>query len=230
MLRNGRHGGVPGGNLRVVIVDELSTSWDALVSALRQPGREVLVERADQEDALVSLLRGFWPDVVFITAQARQLGVPAVLAAVRTVRPTVPVILLAGPGEEHRTATWIRTGIEEVVRRDAVGHAVEAVQRALEARQPALPAQPAADRGSAAHHRRPDQPGDRIRASAQREDGGDAPERRGPATRHPRRGGAGALRGAGRPHLRSAALRWTAPRGWGGTRRERPRVSRFPGA
>ena len=61
---------------------------------------------------------------------------PAVLAAVRTVRPTVPVILLVGPGEEHRTATWIRTGVEEVVRRDAVGHAVEAVQRALEARQP----------------------------------------------------------------------------------------------
>jgi DNA-binding NarL/FixJ family response regulator len=135
MLRNGRHGGVAGGILRVVIVDESSTSWDGLVSALREPGREVLVERADQEDALVSHLKGFWPDVVFTTPQAR-LGVAAVLAAVRTVRPTVPVILLVGPGEEHRTATWIRTGIEEVVRRDAVGHAVEAVQRALEARQP----------------------------------------------------------------------------------------------
>ncbi|HEY7612662.1 MAG TPA: LuxR C-terminal-related transcriptional regulator [Gemmatimonadales bacterium] len=61
---------------------------------------------------------------------------PTVLAAVRTVRPTVPVFLLAGPGEEHRTSTWIRSGIEEVVRRDALGHVVEAVQRALEARQP----------------------------------------------------------------------------------------------
>jgi DNA-binding NarL/FixJ family response regulator len=136
MLRNGRRGGLPGGNLRVVIVDESSTSGEALISALRRPGREVLVERADQEDALVSLLQGFWPDVVFTTQQSGQLGVPAVLAAVRTLRPTVPVILLAGPGEEHRTATWIRTGVEEVVRRDAVGHAVEAVQRALEARQP----------------------------------------------------------------------------------------------
>jgi DNA-binding NarL/FixJ family response regulator len=136
MLRNGRHGGVPGGILRVVIVDESSTSWDALIGALRQPGREVLVERADQEETLVALLKGFWPDVVFTTPQARHLGVPAVLAAVRTVRPTVPVILLVGPGEEHRTATWIRTGIEEVVWREAVGYAVEAVQRALEARQP----------------------------------------------------------------------------------------------
>ncbi len=136
MIRNGRNGGLPTGNLRVVIVDESSTSGEALVSALQQPGREVLVERAGHEDAFVSLLKDFWPDVVFITQQAGQLGVPAVLAAVRTVRPTVPVILLAGPGEEHRTATWIRTGVEEVVRRDAVGHAVEAVQRALEARQP----------------------------------------------------------------------------------------------
>ena len=136
MIRNGRHGGLPTGNLRVVIVDESSTSGEALVSALRQPGREVLVERADHEEALVSLLKDFWPDVVFVTQQSGQLGVPAVLAAVRTVRPTVPVILLAGPGEEHRTATWIRTGVEEVVRKDAVGHAAEAVQRALEARQP----------------------------------------------------------------------------------------------
>jgi DNA-binding NarL/FixJ family response regulator len=136
MLRNGRHGGSPGANLRVVIVDESSTSGEALVSALRQPGREVLVERADHEEALVSLLKGFWPDVVFTTQQTGRLGVPAVLAAVRTVRPTVPVILLTGPGEEHRTATWIRTGVEEVVRRDAVGHAVEVVQRAIEARQP----------------------------------------------------------------------------------------------
>jgi len=136
MLRNGRQGGVPGGILRVVIVDDATASGDALISALRQPGREVLVERADQEDALVSLLRGFWPDVVFTTPQAGQLGLTAVLAAVRTVRPTVPVILLAGPGEEHRTATWIRAGVEEVVRRDAVGRAPEVVQRALEARQP----------------------------------------------------------------------------------------------
>ena len=136
MLRNGRHGGSPSANLRVVIVDESSTSVEALVSALRQPGREVLIERADHEEALVSLLKDFWPDVVFITQQAGQLCVPVVLAAVRTVRPTVPVILLAGPGEEHRTATWIRTGVEEVVRKDAVGHAAEAVQRALEARQP----------------------------------------------------------------------------------------------
>ena len=136
MLRNGRHGGVPGGILRVVVVDEAPTSGQALIGALRQPGREVLVERADHADALVSLLKGFWPDVVFTTQQAGQLGVAAVLAAVRTLRPTVPVILLTGPGEEHRTSTWIRTGIEEVVRRDAMHHAVEAVQRAIEAREP----------------------------------------------------------------------------------------------
>jgi DNA-binding NarL/FixJ family response regulator len=136
MLKNGRHGGLPGGILRVAMVDESPTSGDILIGVLRQPGREIQVERADHQDALVSLLRGFWPDVVFTTPKAGYLGLPAVLAAVRTVRPTVPVILLAGPGEEHRTATWIRTGVEDVVRQDAPGHAVEVVQRAIEARQP----------------------------------------------------------------------------------------------
>jgi DNA-binding NarL/FixJ family response regulator len=109
---------------------------DVLVSALRQSGREVLVERADHEDALVSLLRGFWPDVVFISPHAAKLGLPAVLAAVRTVRPTVPVIMMSGPGDEDRTAGWIRAGVEEVVRRDGSGQTAEAVQRALEVRQP----------------------------------------------------------------------------------------------
>jgi DNA-binding NarL/FixJ family response regulator len=94
------------------------------------------VERADHEDALVSLLRGFWPDVVFTSPHVSQLGLPAVLAAVRTVRPTVPIIMMTGPGDEHRTASWIRAGVEEVVRRDAAGQTVEAVQRALEVRQP----------------------------------------------------------------------------------------------
>ena len=136
MLRNDRHGAMPGGILRVVLVDESSTSSDALVAALRQPGREVLVERAAQEEALVSLLKSFWPDVVFTRPQAGQLGLPAVMAAVRTLRPTIPVVLLARPGEEHRTAAWIRAGVEDVVRGDALGQAAEAVQRALEVRQP----------------------------------------------------------------------------------------------
>lgn len=136
MLKNGRHGTFPGAILRIVLVDDTTSSADALVGALRQPGREVLVERADQEETLVSLLRGFWPDVLFTAQQAGSLGIPAILAAVRTVRPTVPVILLANPGDEHRTAAWIRAGVEEVVRRDALGQAAEALQRALEVRQP----------------------------------------------------------------------------------------------
>lgn len=136
MLRNGRHGGGPGGILRVVLVDEPSTGGDVLVGALRQLGREVLVEQADGEEALVSLLRGFWPDVVFTTPQARQLGLPAIMAAVRTHRPTVPVILLVGAGEEHHTAAWVRAGVEDVVRRDNIAQAAGAVQRAIEVRQP----------------------------------------------------------------------------------------------
>ena len=136
MLKDSRHSGLPGEVLRVVLIDEPSTSGDVLVGALRQSGREVLVERADHEDALVSLLRGFWPDVVFTSPHVAQLGLPAILAAVRTVRPTVPVIMMTGPGDEHRTASWIRAGVEDVVRRDAAGQTVEAVQRALEVRQP----------------------------------------------------------------------------------------------
>jgi DNA-binding NarL/FixJ family response regulator len=136
MLKNSRHSGLQGEVLRVVLIDEPSTSGDVLVGALRQSGREVLVERAAHEDALVALLRGFWPDVVFTSPNAAQLGLPAVLAAVRTVRPTVPVIMMTGPGDEHRTAGWIRAGVEEVVHRDAAGQTAEAVQRALEVRQP----------------------------------------------------------------------------------------------
>ena len=49
MLKNSRHSGLPGEVLRVVLIDEPSTSGDVLVGALRQSGREVLVERADHE-------------------------------------------------------------------------------------------------------------------------------------------------------------------------------------
>jgi DNA-binding NtrC family response regulator len=173
MVKNSRLSGSPGGVLRVVLIDDSSTSGDVLVGALRQSGREVLVERADHEDSLVSLLRGFWPDVVFTTSHAH-LGLPAVLAAVRTVRPTVPVIMMAAPGDEHRTASWIRAGVEEVVRRDSAGQTAAA----------AVAAQPPADRGPPAHHRGNDQPRDRRSPQTQREDGGDSPERRGPAARH----------------------------------------------
>ena len=136
MLKNSRHSGLQSGTLRVVLIDEPSTSGDVLVGALQQAGREVLVERADSEDALVSLLRGFWPDVVFTSPDVAHLGLAAVMAAVRTVRPTVPVIMMTGRGDESRAAGWIRAGVEEVVPRDAAGPAAEAVQRALEVRQP----------------------------------------------------------------------------------------------
>jgi DNA-binding NarL/FixJ family response regulator len=136
MLKTGRHGAPTSGILRAVLMDESPATGDDLVGALRQPGREVLVERAETEETLVSLLRGFWPDVIFTTPQAGQLGLTAVMAAVRTVRPTVPVILLASPGEEHRTAAWIRAGVEDVLQRDALGQSAETLQRALEVRQP----------------------------------------------------------------------------------------------
>ena len=183
MVKNSRPSGLPGGVLRVVLIDDSSTSGDVLVGALRQSGREVLVERADHEDSLVSLLRGFWPDVVFTTSHAH-LGLPAVLAAVRTVRPTVPVIMMAAPGDEHRTASWIRAGVEEVVRRDSRGADGGSRTARRGGAAAAVPAQPPADRGPPAHHRGNDQPRDRLSAQTQREDGGDSPERRGPAARH----------------------------------------------
>lgn len=136
MLKTGRHGAPTAGILRAVLMDESPATGDDLVGALRQSGREVLVERAESEETLVSLLRGFWPDVIFTTPQAGQLGLSAVMAAVRTVRPTVSVILLASPGDEHRTAAWIRAGVEDVVQRDALGQSAETVQSALEVRQP----------------------------------------------------------------------------------------------
>jgi DNA-binding NarL/FixJ family response regulator len=94
------------------------------------------LERADTEESLVSLLRSFWPDVVFTASRAGELDLAAVLEAVRTVRPAVPVVLLAEPGDEHLTAAWIRTGVEDVVRRDSISQAADAVRRALEVRQP----------------------------------------------------------------------------------------------
>ena len=135
MLKQGRPGVVPNGMLRVVLVNEPPTTLEALVGALHAGGRGVLVERAGSEETLVSRLKGFWPDVVF-TAPRGQVGVPAILEVVRRVRPVVPVILLAGAEDEHRTAAWIRAGVEEVVRRDALGEVAGAVQRALEVRQP----------------------------------------------------------------------------------------------
>jgi DNA-binding NarL/FixJ family response regulator len=136
VLRNGRHGVVSGGILRIVLVDDSSTSGEALVSALRQVGRDVLVERADRAESLGALLSNFWPDAVFATPHAAHLAVPAILAAVRTTRPTVPVLLLVEPGDEPHTADWIRAGVEDVVRREAIGQAADAVRRALEVRQP----------------------------------------------------------------------------------------------
>lgn len=136
MLKQGRPGTGQGGILRVVLVDDPSVSSDSLAGALRQPGREIALERADTGEGLVSLLRSFWPDVVFTVSQAGELDLAAVLEAVRTVRPAVPIVLLAEPGDEHLTAAWIRTGVEDVVRRDSISQAANAVRRALEVRQP----------------------------------------------------------------------------------------------
>jgi DNA-binding NarL/FixJ family response regulator len=105
------------------------------VNALRAADMQIAFERVESEDALVSALKEFRPDVVLTEHSLPRLDFRTVLRYVSSLSPQAPVIVVAETITEA-SGFYVRAGAETFISKMCLPFIAPAIWNALEARSP----------------------------------------------------------------------------------------------
>jgi len=95
----------------------------------------VVTERVDSPEAFTQALREFAPDVVLSDDVLENFDTRAALEVVQNVRPTAPVIVVAGALERHSAASFVRAGAEDLVLKSCLDRLAPMIECALAVRR-----------------------------------------------------------------------------------------------
>lgn len=123
--------------MRVVVVEDEPIIREAIVETLRLAGHQV-VEAADGETGL-GHATGQGVDLVLLDLMLPRLDGFAVLARVRQIRPTLPVIILTAKGSEEDVVRGLREGADDYVVKPFGARELLARMEAVSRRSPARP-------------------------------------------------------------------------------------------
>jgi PAS domain S-box-containing protein len=124
---------VPSDNLVAVLVQASESEAALIMASLDSPGRAITSERIETAEAMrAALERRAW-DVVIADTCLPGLGVPDALALLRSLRPDVPFIVVAGPIGEEAVAGLMRAGASDVILKSALARLRQAVEREMRA-------------------------------------------------------------------------------------------------
>lgn len=121
--------------MRVLVVDQSAADAELVLNELRQAGMQVSAQRVESEDALVSSLHEFGPDVVLSEHTLPELDFRATLGVVHSIRPATPLIIVAGAWlQADHTGACVRAGAETVISKKNLAPLAAAISAALDAR------------------------------------------------------------------------------------------------
>lgn len=124
--------------LRILLLEDDPADAELVAETLLRGGLAVVTERVDSREAFARALREFSPDVVLSDHALAQFDARAALSVLQEIRPTAPLIVVAGVLDEQTAAACVRAGAEDFVLKgklDRLGPAIEAalsVRRRLE--------------------------------------------------------------------------------------------------
>ena len=119
----------PRASVRVLLVDDVPTSREAVRSALAQAGGFDVVGESACDDTAVSLARDLAPDVVVLDLGLPELGGRELLLRVQEHAPTAGVVIVSSPDADHDASAFSDTAHD--LSRDAeVEHLVDVLRRA----------------------------------------------------------------------------------------------------
>src|SRR5688500_15292421 len=121
--------------LRILLLNDNPADAELVTETLTRAGLPVVTERVDSRDGFARALREFEPHVVLSQHHLADLDVPAALALVIAVRPTVPLILLTCSLDEQTAAAFVRAGAEDFVLKSNLGRLGPAIESALSVRR-----------------------------------------------------------------------------------------------
>ena len=120
--------------LRVLFLDDDPADTAMVTESLARSGMAVVTERVDSPEAFTQALREFAPDVV-LSDDLENFDTRAALEVVQNVRPTAPVIVVAGALERHSAASFVRAGAEDLVLKSCLDRLAPTIECALAVRR-----------------------------------------------------------------------------------------------
>ena len=125
----------PGGQLRILLVDDEQLVREELGGLLEDEGYKV-VTAADGEEGL-ALFRREQPDMVISDVRMPRLDGLSLTAAIRQEDPSVPVTVITGHGTESMAIEALRAGVIDFIKKPVrLDDLVAALQRMQAARLP----------------------------------------------------------------------------------------------
>ena len=121
--------------LRVLLLEDDPADADLVAETLLRGGMSVITERVDSKESFTQALREFAPDVVLSDHALAQFDARAALEVLQSVRPTAPLIVVAGALDEHTAAACVRAGAEDFVLKGNLARLAPAIEAALSVRR-----------------------------------------------------------------------------------------------
>jgi len=121
--------------LRVLFLDDDPAATAMVTESLARSGMAVVTERVDSAEAFTQALREFAPDVVLSDNVLENFDTRAALEVVQNVRPTAPVIVVAGALERHSAASFVRAGAEDLVLKSCLDRLAPMIECVLAVRR-----------------------------------------------------------------------------------------------
>ena len=121
--------------LRVLLLEDDPADAELVRETLVRSGMPVVTERVDSRDAFTRALHEFAPDFVLSDHALAQFDARAALEVLQAVRPTAPLIVVAGTLDEQTAAAFVRAGAENFVLKGNLSRLVAAIEAALSVRR-----------------------------------------------------------------------------------------------
>lgn len=121
--------------LRVLLLEESAADAALINNELDRAGMEVVVQRVVSKDGFARALREFEPEIVLSDHGLAHFNARAALRMVQSVRPTAPLIIVAGALDEQAAVSCLRAGAENLVLKSNLRRLRSAIEAAITSRR-----------------------------------------------------------------------------------------------
>src|SRR5437763_4602340 len=122
--------------LRILLFEDRPADAELVKLALERAGVPGVTRVADTSDAFADALREFAPDIVLSDHSLARFNAVAALQLLRAIRPTVPLIVVAGALDERAAVETLKAGAEDFILKTNLGRLRPAIDAALAVRRP----------------------------------------------------------------------------------------------
>jgi DNA-binding NarL/FixJ family response regulator len=122
--------------MRVLLLQETDHDAELITNELASSGMTITAQRVSSADAFSSALQSFAPDVVISDHSLEHFDSFAALEILRSVRPTVPFIIVSGALTGAQSVAAVRAGAEDIIHKPYLGRLPSAMKDGLVVRRP----------------------------------------------------------------------------------------------